>query len=283
MMAGFRPRDEILKLLSLFECPAIAGCPALLPENAGRPDEDFYRELTSFLLDLVNNQKLALTAHIRQNAGTLKEKAPEWSREWDLLATFASIFPGDCGVIAPLYLNVLELVPGEAVFIPAGVLHSYIHGLGVELMANSDNVLRGGLTPKHVDAMELLRVLRFEAWRPDVQAEDMERPAGELFTYKSPVPEFELSVLRNDNVLGRCPVGREGPLIALVTEGSAIFKVDDSSAAEAQDGQEEFKEQQGSSVFIPAGLDRTKLSVQGLFSLYIAGTAAANSPGEQSH
>ena len=71
--------------------------------------------------------------------------------------------PGDIGVLAPLLLNVVELAPGEAMFLPAGELHSYLEGVGIEIMANSDNVLRGGLTAKHVDVPELLRTLAFRA------------------------------------------------------------------------------------------------------------------------
>ena len=72
-------------------------------------------------------------------------------------------YPGDAGVLAALLLNRVTLAPGEALFLPAGNLHAYLSGAGVELMANSDNVLRGGLTPKHVDVPELLRVLDFGA------------------------------------------------------------------------------------------------------------------------
>jgi mannose-6-phosphate isomerase len=75
-------------------------------------------------------------------------------------------FPGDRGILAPLFLHLLELAPGEAAFTGPGVLHAYLEGTGVELMASSDNVVRGGLTPKHVDLEELLRILRFEPQPP---------------------------------------------------------------------------------------------------------------------
>ena len=84
-------------------------------------------------------------------------------------------YPGDAGVLAALLLNRVSLAPGEAIFLPAGNLHTYLHGVGLEVMANSDNVLRGGLTPKHVDVPELLRVLDFtptteETLRPATRA-----------------------------------------------------------------------------------------------------------------
>ena len=72
-------------------------------------------------------------------------------------------YPGDSGMLAAMMLNRIVLQPGEALYLPAGNLHAYLFGVGVEMMANSDNVLRGGLTPKHVDVPELMRVLDFTA------------------------------------------------------------------------------------------------------------------------
>ena len=72
------------------------------------------------------------------------------------LLTLAKKYPADIGVLSPLLLNVVELQPGEAMFLDAGTLHAYLEGTGLEVMASSDNVLRGGLTPKHIDVPELL-------------------------------------------------------------------------------------------------------------------------------
>src|SRR5262249_38765022 len=80
---------------------------------------------------------------------------PRW------VMTLADRYPEDVGVLAPLLLNVVALSPGESMYLPAGELHSYLDGVGLEIMANSDNVLRGGLTAKHVDVPELLRTLTF--------------------------------------------------------------------------------------------------------------------------
>ena len=102
----------------------------------------------------------------------------------------AERYPGDAGVLAALLLNRVTLAPGEALYLPAGNLHAYLSGAGVELMANSDNVLRGGLTPKHVDVPELLRVLDFaaRARRPCSPG-----PAdGAWVRYDTPAEEFLL-------------------------------------------------------------------------------------------
>src|SRR5690606_29981160 len=78
-----------------------------------------------------------------------------------LIRTLAEHHPGDIGVVVALLMNVVELAPGEAIYLPAGILHAYVRGVGVEILANSDNVLRGGLTGKHVDVPELRKILDF--------------------------------------------------------------------------------------------------------------------------
>ena len=135
-------------------------------------------------------------------------------------------YPGDAGVLAALLLNRVSLAPGEAIFLPAGNLHTYLHGVGLEVMANSDNVLRGGLTPKHVDVPELLRVLDFTpttetALRPATHVE------GPELVYQTPAEEFAVSALTLDGpYLGHevdAPLPHcdgQGPQILLCTEGS---------------------------------------------------------------
>ena len=122
-------------------------------------------------------------------------------------------YPGDVSALAPLYLNVVTLAPGQALFLPAGELHAYLEGTALEIMANSDNVLRGGLTPKHVDVPELLAILVFEGRSPEV-LEAAESGPGER-VYRTPAREFELALLdveRRPPVPGRPrPRGRDPP------------------------------------------------------------------------
>ena len=102
-------------------------------------------------------------------------------------------YPSDIGVLSPILLNLVCLEPGQAMFLPAGELHAYLDGVGIELMANSDNVLRGGLTKKHVDVEELLNVLNFNEGETEVlpatQINHCER------IYESRAEEFVLSVI----------------------------------------------------------------------------------------
>ena len=101
-------------------------------------------------------------------------------------------YPGDAGVLAALLLNRMSLKPGEAIFLPAGNLHTYLRGIAVEVMANSDNVLRGGLTPKHVDVPELLRILDFHPVPEASLRPEMHRDGPELI-YAIPADEFAVS------------------------------------------------------------------------------------------
>jgi mannose-6-phosphate isomerase len=135
-------------------------------------------------------------------------------------ARLAVAYPGDPGVVVALLLNLVTLAPGEALFLRAGVLHAYLGGAAVEVMANSDNVVRGGLTPKHVDVATLLAVLDPAPVTPDVQ-----RPSGAVHRYRCPVPEFGL--VRYELGAGdsqRCTV--DGPELILVADGSATAVAD---------------------------------------------------------
>jgi mannose-6-phosphate isomerase len=121
-------------------------------------------------------------------------------------------YPCDMGVLAPLYLNLVQLKPGQAMYLPAGQLHAYLEGLGMELMANSDNVLRGGLTPKHVDVPELLKTLIFEGRDVEILSPEKVRQ-GEL-AYATPAREFVLSIVS---------VKADSPFISAMNRSVEIF------------------------------------------------------------
>ena len=118
--------------------------------------------------------------------------------------------PGDVGVVLTLLLNYVRLEPGEAIFLGAGNVHAYLRGTGVEVMASSDNVLRCGLTPKHIDVPELLKITDFSA------LSDPRWPSvGGRF--EMPVPDFALTRLE---VAGAAALHDDGPSIVLCTSGS---------------------------------------------------------------
>ena len=142
-----------------------------------------------------------------------------------------SFYPGDPGVLAALLMNRLTLRPNDALYLPAGNLHAYLSGGGVEIMANSDNVLRGGLTPKHIDVAELLRVVDFTPGFGGLITPVEESPGA--WRYPTPAPEFALWRLE----VGEDPLAvpaTGGGRILLVTEGSVILSSESEDLALAR-------------------------------------------------
>ncbi|MFE5923632.1 mannose-6-phosphate isomerase, class I [Streptomyces sp. NPDC056468] len=181
-----------------------------------------------------------LTADPDEMARTVADAAAACARLGGDYAPYADLahhYPGDPGVIAAMLLNYVRLQPGEALFLGAGIPHAYLSGLGVEIMANSDNVLRCGLTPKHVDVPELLRVVRFEAGDPGVLRPEAS-PDGEE-VYETPIDEFRLSRYVLPEGTTAHDVTRATPQILLCTAGSVRIGEHDLTP--------------GRSVFVPAG------------------------------
>lgn len=150
----------------------------------------------------------------------LADARSQWTGAYQALATLARHHPGDPGAVASLMLHHIVLAPGEALFVPPGTLHAYLHGAGVELMASSDNVIRAGLTRKHVDVEMLLECSTWEA-RPPVRP-DVEHEGFGIRRYRVPASEFGLVVGELDGA-GAAVLPGEGPRIALCLEGAVIL------------------------------------------------------------
>ncbi|MGC5037268.1 MULTISPECIES: mannose-6-phosphate isomerase, class I [unclassified Streptomyces] len=181
-----------------------------------------------------------LTADREEMTRTVEEAAAACTRLGGAYAPYADIahhYPGDPGVIAAMLLNHVRLQPGEALYLGAGVPHAYLNGLGVEIMANSDNVLRCGLTPKHVDVPELLRIVRFHAADPGVLRPEA-APDGEE-VYETPIDEFRLSRYVLPEAGTTHDLTRATPQILLCTAGTVRAGEHDLTP--------------GTSVFVPAG------------------------------
>ncbi|NEN07031.1 mannose-6-phosphate isomerase, class I [Diaminobutyricibacter tongyongensis] len=147
---------------------------------------------------------------------------PEVASAADTVAMLAQAFPGDPGIVLALLLNRIALRRGEVLYLPAGNIHAYLHGLGIELMAASDNVLRGGLTSKRVDVPELLAVLDFSPFT--AKPLEPESPAPGLETYRPDVPDFALDVVQLDGAVSSVTVRLPGAATAVCTEGSLEFR-----------------------------------------------------------
>ncbi|MCW3158928.1 mannose-6-phosphate isomerase, class I [Micropruina sonneratiae] len=133
-----------------------------------------------------------------------------------------AVFPGDPGILAALLMNRIKLAPGEALFVPAGMMHAHLRGTGVEIMANSDNVIRGGLTSKHIDVSELVTVVDFNPWLPEILLPRQTRPG--VLKYETPCSEFEAWRMRVDSTTGRVRVpGRGSARIVLAIDGFCVL------------------------------------------------------------
>lgn len=156
-------------------------------------------------------------------------------------------FPGDVGLLVGLFLNYIELESGEAVFLGAGNVHSYLSGLAVEIMANSDNVVRAGLTPKNIDVAELMSIASFAPIAPPIQ-----RRRGSSQVYESPVPEFSLERI-DASVGSRLTVS--GPEIVLATDAAVMLSNDSGFSLALNPGE---------AAFVSAGEDHYLVSGSGL-------------------
>jgi mannose-6-phosphate isomerase len=230
-LVGFRDPAATVPLLRALDVPELAGHAELL---AAQPDADGLRALFTTWITLPQSTLDVLVPALQNGcvrlAGAASETAAGFRAEARTVLELSERYPGDAGVLAALLLNRVTLAPGEALFLPAGNLHAYLTGAGVELMANSDNVLRGGLTPKHVDVPELLRVLDFTPGPPPVLTGS---PDGEWIRYDTPAQEFLLRRWEGNAAEGADPIAVPdgGPRILVCTAGSACVG---STAGEIQ-------------------------------------------------
>ncbi|MFJ3337550.1 mannose-6-phosphate isomerase, class I [Streptomyces sp. NPDC086766] len=226
-LCGFRdPRSAA----DLLEGLGVASLKPYVDLLRAQPEDAALREVLTALL----------TADRDEIAGTVAEAADACARLGGAYAPYADIarhHPGDPGVLAAMLLHHVRLQPGEALFLGAGIPHAYLSGLGVEIMANSDNVLRCGLTPKHVDVPELLRVVRFASDDPGVLRPEAAADGEEV--YDTPIDEFRLSRY----------VLPEGGEVRALTAGTPQILL--CTAGRVRAGGYELTP--GRSVFVPAG------------------------------
>jgi mannose-6-phosphate isomerase len=214
-LVGFREPAATVRLLRALDVPELAGHGELLAEQ---PDADGLRALFTTWITLPQSALDVLVPALQDGCVRLAGHDTEFHAEARTALELSERYPGDAGVLAALLLNRVTLAPGEALFLPAGNLHAYLSGAGVELMANSDNVLRGGLTPKHVDVPELLRVLDFTAGPAPVLTG---RPEGAWVRYETPIDEFVLRRWEGAGAAEQVEVPDGGPRILLCTAGAA--------------------------------------------------------------
>ena len=244
-LCGFRPaartRGILLHLAAAFD-GVEAAMPPLLPElldDLADPDEGAgLRKAFERLISGGSrvSEGTALVAEALVSGAPLDPYQSE-------LATVISLnekYPGDPGVLISLLLNRISLKPGEAVYLPAGNVHAYLHGVGVEVMASSDNVLRGGLTPKVIDVAELLHTIDFQPVAVPMLTPDISDLGQEL--YRPPFREFQLQRIELAPEGAPVPLAQSGAAVVIVVEGSVYL---DSPKAD-------LRLSRGGSAFLPA-------------------------------
>ncbi|OCA53061.1 mannose-6-phosphate isomerase [Photorhabdus namnaonensis] len=227
-MNGFRPLNEIAQLLEF-----VTAAHPKIPFFIQTPNEHNLACLFSQLLNMSGKQKqLAL--------GVLKSALNSRLGEpWDSIKKMTAFYPDDNGLFIPLLLNVIELEPGQAMFLCARTPHAYLEGVALEVMANSDNVLRAGLTNKYIDIPELMANLDF-----------VSKPTNTLFTlpkqektaknFPIPVDDFAFSIYSLS----------EQPITLDNNSASIVFCVEGQTVI--QSGEHQLRIFPGESVFISA-------------------------------
>ncbi len=223
LLHGFRSVEAIREVL--------ASVPEFAPLQTHFAADSLF-DLYQYIMELPQESVDALLQPLvdriapAYEAGALKKENPDF---WAARAALTMPLPGghlDRGIFSIYLFNLVRVEAGQGVFQDAGIPHAYLEGVNVELMANSDNVLRGGLTPKHIDVPELLDKLIFEPITPHILDGEAVSPAEKV--YKSPAPDFELSKIQVNAVTHFESPAAHAPDILILIEGEVVVSSEES-------------------------------------------------------
>lgn len=248
-MCGFMPYERIIANLRA------SGLGSALDGFAKFEQDPCAETLRALFLGLLAVSKPRCKSLLSALLGALERMEDPQIREFILL--LAEHFPSDIGIYAPLFLNLIELQPGQAIYLEAGILHAYLEGAGIEIMANSDNVLRGGLTPKHIDLGELAKVVLFNPYTPELIGSDHDSDG--ISDYACPAREFHLQRLSLHTSEGYVLESIDSPRILLCVYGNCLCSEGSSPPISLTPGQ---------SIYLPANCNSIQL--KGSFTLFIA-------------
>ncbi|WMN87523.1 mannose-6-phosphate isomerase, class I [Vibrio parahaemolyticus] len=249
-MNGFRNFSEIVSLFSrMTELVSIPKVQSLVSQFEQNLTTDGLESFFVGILSLQCEDKRQAIDGLMTFAHECCERDVQ-DNELTVILELAETYPGDIGLFAPLILNVLTLQPGETMYLDARTPHAYLKGTGLEVMANSDNVLRAGLTPKHIDVEELARCTLFEE-KPKNKLLIQPSLEGNRQSYSVPVPDFAFD----------CFVQAENDVIK-VDSAEIVFAIDSDVEVYHQSG-ESLLLNKGESVFIPAYAKEYTLSSEG--------------------
>ena len=217
MLAGMRTTADAAVLLRALDVGQLAPVAAGLEAAAGDP-----AALTAALSQVLNwpdGYRAGLVGAVVTACARLAAGTGPYAAACDATARLGDQHPGELAVVASLLLRHAVLRPGDAVFLPAGGLHCYVRGTGVELLANSDNVVRAGFTAKHVDVPELLKLTDPAAPVPVIQPRPL---GGGVAVYQTPAPEFRL--YRAEIAAAELTLPGDGPRLLLCADGGVTLR-----------------------------------------------------------
>ena len=218
VLAGMRPAADAAALLRALEVPELEPVAHGLAAAGGAAPAALTEALAA-ILTWPAATSAALVAAVTAACGRLAAQDGPYAAACAATVRIAAEHLGDLGVVAALLLRHRVLRPGQAVFLPAGGLHAYLHGTGIELLANSDNVVRAGLTGKHIDVPELLKLTDPAVDVPVIAPRAL---GGGVAVYDSPAPEFRL--FRAELGPGEIALPGDGARLVLCTEGTVTLR-----------------------------------------------------------
>ncbi len=237
-LSGFRPLEEVRGILEVLrvadaasESPEPGAIDLLANHLAGaEPLRDTVEWLLRDGRGGDTGEAAWVTERVTALAAADAAATSPYALSFETVGTLARVYPGDPGIVISLLLNRVRLRRGEALYLAAGNIHAYLFGLGIELMAASDNVLRGGLTPKHIDVGELLEVLDFTPIAPPRLPPERVAPGVEAF--RPDVPDFVLYRVAATGAGARVRI--DGPAIVLAEGGGLVLRGDLGGASVAR-------------------------------------------------
>ena len=209
-MNAFREFSEIVSLLQ-----PVAGAHTAIAHFLENPDAASLSQLFASLLNMQGDEKSHALA-ILKTALDSQQGEP-----WQTIRVISEFYPDDSGLFSPLLLNVVKLNPGEAMFLFAETPHAYLQGVALEVMANSDNVLRAGLTPKYIDIPELVANVKFVA-KPAADLLTQPVKNGAELDFPIPVEDFAFSLHDLSNT--ETTVAQNSTAILFCVDGEAVLK-----------------------------------------------------------
>lgn len=236
-MCGFRPVDQVLALLESLSLAFLEDSIDDLRTASLHGEQVFYEKLKDFYLGLMrkNPDETAIIAKTCEDIIGNKPSENDFDayKNQTVLSPYLECllmqqsYPDDLAILSPFFMNLYHLAPGKALFLSAGIPHAYLRGTGLEIMASSDNVLRGGLTPKYIDVQELEKVMI--AGPHDITLTAPVIKNENFYYYQVPVNDFSLLVIHQENDLADSFFTVEELAIILCISGTLTIINDDKS------------------------------------------------------